>query len=128
MFGERIALVGDAARRINPLAGQGLNLGFKDVGALIEIICDARFEGLDIGATSVLQRYQEWRRFDSTVTALAIDGIDRAFSNDNNAIKPLRGAAMMLANRAGPLRRMMARQASADQAQLPRLLKGEPVW
>ena len=65
LIAGRIALVGDAARRINPLAGQGLNLGFKDVGALIEILCDARHEGLDIGSAPVLQRYQQWRRFDS---------------------------------------------------------------
>lgn len=128
MITDRIALLGDAARRINPLAGQGLNLGFKDVAALVEIMCDARYEGLDIGAATVLQRYQQWRRFDANATALAIDGIDRAFSNDSNLLKPLRGAALSVANRLSPLRKAMARQASATQDSLPKLLRGETVW
>ena len=128
MVGERVALVGDAARRINPLAGQGLNLGFKDVGALIEIMCDARHEGLDIGSPPVLQRYQQWRRFDSNSTALTMDGIDRAFSNDNPVLKPLRGLGLTLANSLSPLRKSLARQASADQSSLPKLLRGEAPW
>lgn len=128
MVKPRLALVGDAARRINPLAGQGLNLGFKDVGALIETMCEARHEGLDIGSLTVLQRYQQWRRFDSSATALTIDGIDRAFSNDNVALKPLRGLALTLAKRISPLRKSLARQASADQKSLPKLLRGEAVW
>jgi len=128
MIADRVALLGDAARRINPLAGQGLNLGFKDVAALIEIMCDARYEGLDIGAPTVLVRYQQWRRFDANATALAMDGIDRVFSNDSNALKPLRGLALSLANQVGPLRKLMARQASAGQSNLPKLLRGEPVW
>ena len=128
MIGERVALLGDAARRINPLAGQGLNLGFKDVAALIEIMCDARHEGLDIGAATVLQRYQQWRRFDANATALAMDGIDRVFSNDSNLLKPLRGLALTLANRAGPLKKIMARQASSSQTSLPKIMRGEAPW
>ena len=128
LIADRIALVGDAARRINPLAGQGLNLGFKDVGALIEIMCDARHEGLDIGSAPVLQRYQQWRRFDSNSTALAMDGIDRMFSNDNAALKPLRGLGLTLANTISPLRKALARRASSDQASLPKLLRGEALW
>lgn len=127
MVGERTALVGDAARRINPLAGQGLNLGFKDVGALLEVIVDARRVGLDIGAAAVLQRYQEWRRFDAALTAMAMDGVDRAFSNDNAAMKPLRTLALKAANAIAPVRRAMARQASADHADLPKLLRGEAL-
>ncbi len=128
MVAERLALVGDAARRINPLAGQGLNLGFKDVGALIEILCDARHEGLDIGSASVLQRYQQWRRFEANSTALAMDGIDRAFSNDNPVLKPIRGLGLSVANRIAPFRKAMARRASADQMSLPKLLHGEIPW
>ena len=128
MIGERLALVGDAARRINPLAGQGLNLGFKDVGALIEIMCDARFEGLDIGSPPVLKRYEQWRRFDANTTALAMDGIDRAFSNDNPVLKPLRGLGLTLANTFAPLRKALAQRASADQSALPKLLRGEAPW
>ena len=100
----------------------------QDVGALIEIMCDARHEGLDIGSAPVLQRYQDWRRFDATATALSMDGIDRVFSNDSNVLKPLRGLALTFANRVKPLRRAMARQASADQPSLPKLLRGEPAW
>lgn len=128
MIADRVALVGDAARRINPLAGQGLNLGFKDVGALIEIMCDARFEGLDIGSAPALDLYQQWRRFDSNSTALAMDGIDRAFSNDSPVLKPLRGIGLTVANTLAPLRKALAQRASADQASLPKLLRGETPW
>lgn len=123
MTGPRVALLGDAAHRINPLAGQGLNLGFKDVAALIDIMVEAREVGLDHGAAPSLERYQQWRRFDMTSVALFMDVIDRAFSNDNAVLKPLRGLAMTAANRIGPLRRAMARQASADQTHLPSLMQ-----
>lgn len=123
MVGPRTALLGDAARRINPLAGQGLNLGFKDVGALIDVMVEARETGLDPGSDTVLAQYQEWRRFDAAATAMAMDLIDRTFSNDNVFLKPLRGLALTAANRIAPLRRMLARQASADQDHLPSLMR-----
>lgn len=123
MVGPRTALLGDAARRINPLAGQGLNLGFKDVGALVDVMTEARETGLDPGSDAVLAQYQDWRRFDSAATAMAMDLIDRAFSNDNVFLKPLRGLALTAANRIGPLRRALARQASADQDHLPSLMR-----
>ncbi|MEQ9505606.1 MAG: FAD-dependent monooxygenase [Hyphomonas sp.] len=123
MVGPRTALLGDAARRINPLAGQGLNLGFKDVGALIDVMTEARETGLDPGSDTVLARYQDWRRFDAAATAMAMDLIDRTFSNDNAFLKPLRGLALTLANRVAPLRRVLARQASADQDHLPSLMR-----
>jgi len=123
MIAPRIALVGDAARRINPLAGQGLNLGFKDVAALIEVLEDGRYAGLDFGAMTVLERYQTWRRFDANATALALDGVDRVFSNDSAVLKPLRGLALIAAQKVGPVRKAMARQASADQASLPRRMQ-----
>ncbi|MFN4024351.1 MAG: FAD-dependent monooxygenase [Hyphomonas sp.] len=123
MVGPRIALLGDAARRINPLAGQGLNLGFKDAAALYDVICEARAVGLDPGSDTVLARYREWRRFDSAATAMAMDLIDRAFSNDNLLLKPLRALALTAANRIAPVRRALARQASADQESLPALMR-----
>jgi len=123
IIGPRTVLVGDAAHRINPLAGQGLNLGFKDVAALVDIMVEAREVGLDHGAATSVERYQEWRRFDMTSVALFMDVVDRAFSNDNAIIKPLRGLALTAANRIGPLRRAMARQASADQKSLPSLMR-----
>lgn len=124
MIAERTVLVGDAARRINPLAGQGLNLGFKDVGALVEVLSEARALGLDIGAGVTLERYEDWRRFDALSTAMFIDGVDRAFSNDSTVLKPLRGLALTAASKIGPLRRAMARQASADSPRLPKLMQG----
>lgn len=123
MTGPRTALLGDAAHRINPLAGQGLNLGFKDVGALVDVMTEARDVGLDPGADTSLLRYQQWRRFDATTTAMFMDGVDRVFSNDNAVLKPLRGLALIAASRIGPVRRAMARQASADQASLPSLMR-----
>jgi 2-octaprenyl-6-methoxyphenol hydroxylase len=123
IVGPRVVLLGDAAHRINPLAGQGLNLGFKDLAALIDIMVEAREVGLDHGAAAATERYQQARRFDMTTVALFMDAIDRAFSNDNAILKPLRGLAMTAANKIGPLRRAMARQASADQAHLPSLMR-----
>jgi 2-octaprenyl-6-methoxyphenol hydroxylase len=123
MTGPRTALLGDAARRINPLAGQGLNLGFKDVGALVDVMTDARRVGLDPGAATSLQRYQQWRRFDAATTAMFMDAVERAFSNDNAILKPLRGLALTAASKLGPVRRAMARQASADQPGLPSLMR-----
>lgn len=127
MTGPRTALLGDAARRINPLAGQGLNLGFKDVGALIDVMTEAREAGLDPGSDTVLARYAAWRRFDASMTAMAMDLIDRAFSNDNMILKPLRSLALIAAGRITPLRRAMARQASADQDHLPSLMRSPSV-
>lgn len=123
MAGPRVALLGDAARRMNPLAGQGLNLGFKDVAALYDVILEAREVGLDPGSETVLARYREWRRFDSASTALFMDGVDRTFSNDNVMLKPLRALALTAANRIAPIRQALARQASADQDHLPSLMR-----
>lgn len=123
MVAPRIALVGDAARRINPLAGQGLNLGFKDVAALVEVLEDGRHAGLDIGALTVLDNYQQWRRFDANATALGLDAIDRIFSNDNALLKPLRGAGLAIASRVPFVRKTLAGQASAQQAHLPKRMQ-----
>ncbi len=127
MIAQRTALLGDAARRINPLAGQGLNLGFKDVAALYDVILEARRTGLDPGSAPVLARYRQWRRFDALSTALFMDAVDRGFSNDNPLLKPLRALALGAAGRITPLRRMMARQASADQPGLPSLMREQPA-
>jgi 2-octaprenyl-6-methoxyphenol hydroxylase len=123
MVALRIALVGDAARRINPLAGQGLNLGFKDVAALVEVLEEGRHAGLDIGALNVLDPYQEWRRFDANATALGLDAIDRLFSNDRAVLKPLRGAGLALADKLPFIRRALAGQASAQQKDLPKRMQ-----
>ena len=126
LVGERVALIGDAARRMNPLAGQGLNSGFKDVAALAEVCAEQVRAGLDPGDALALERYQNWRRPDGLATALGLDLIDRVFSNDNALLKPLRGLALAVADRAPPLRTALARQASAAQSYLPRLMQ-EPA-
>lgn len=123
MIGPRTALIGDAAHRINPLAGQGLNLGFKDVAALVDVVREARDVGLDPGAATSLKNYEEWRRFDTNITALFMDAVDRAFANDNPVLKPLRGLALAASDKISPLRKLMARQASADQSRLPSLMR-----
>ena len=120
IIGERAVLVGDAARRINPLAGQGLNQGFRDVRALIDILPAAARIGEDIGSALVLQRYSAERRFDGTAAGLALDAVDRLFSNDLAITKPIRSLGLFAAQRISPLRRLMARYASATDLPAPR--------
>ncbi|MDP1576348.1 MAG: UbiH/UbiF/VisC/COQ6 family ubiquinone biosynthesis hydroxylase, partial [Cypionkella sp.] len=92
----RVALVGDAAHGVHPIAGQGLNLGLRDVGALAQVLIEAQRRGEDIGAADVLERYQRWRRFDSTALALGMDGVNRLFSNDNPVLRLGRDLGMGL--------------------------------
>lgn len=120
LTGPRAVLLGDAARRVNPLAGQGLNQGFRDVAALIDVIEDASRAGLDIGSQTVLDQYSQARRLEGAGSALILDGIDRLFSNDALLTKPLRGLGLMAASRIKPLRRFLARRASATEEGVPR--------
>ena len=122
--GERVALVGDAAHGVHPLAGQGLNLGLRDVGALAEVLLLARRRGEDIGAADVLQRYQAWRRFDVTALALGMDGVNRLFSNDNPLLRGVRDLGLGLVNAVPALRRGFMRQAAGLTGDVPRLLQG----
>ena len=114
--GPRTALVGDAARRVNPLAGQGLNQGFRDVAALIEIVEDTLRLGGEIGSPQMLDAYSQARRFDGAGTALLLDAIDRLFSNDHAWTKPVRSLGLMAASKISPLRRFLARKASATES------------
>lgn len=125
MTGPRAALVGDAVRRVNPLAGQGLNQGMRDVAALIEVIEDALHTGLDIGAPSVLELYSQARHFDGHGSALALDGIDRLFSNDLSITKPARTLGLLAADGIPPLRRFLAKKASATEDGAPRPMRGD---
>jgi 2-octaprenyl-6-methoxyphenol hydroxylase len=122
---DRFALAGDAAHGVHPIAGQGLNLGLKDVAALAEVVLDAARLGLDIGAVDVLKRYERWRRFDSAVMGLTMDAMNRLFSNDIAPLRAIRDLGIGIADRVGPLRRFLMRQAGGDVGKLPRLLKGE---
>ncbi len=123
----RLALVGDAAHGAHPIAGQGLNLGLRDVAALAEVLVAARRRGEDIGAADVLDRYQSWRRFDSTRLALGMDGVNWLFSNDNPALRAARDAGLGLVNRIAPLRRAFMREAAGLTGQTAKLLAGQPL-
>src|SRR5690606_16010000 len=94
----RLALVGDAAHGVHPIAGQGLNLGLRDVAALAEVWVEAARRGEDIGAADVLERYQRWRRFDATRLALGMDAVNLLFSNDNAALRLARDLGLGLVN------------------------------
>ncbi len=124
---QRLALIGDAAHAVHPLAGQGLNIGMRDVAALAEILVEGARLGLDPGTASLLQRYERWRRFDSAFSAAVMDGLNRLFSNDNTALRALRDLGLGLVDRASPLKRLLVREAAGATGEVPRLLKGERV-
>jgi 2-octaprenyl-6-methoxyphenol hydroxylase len=124
---ERFVLAGDAAHGVHPIAGQGLNLGLRDVAALAEVIVDAARLGQDIGGGTVLARYQRWRTFDNTALAGVMDGLNRLFSNDLKPVRALRTLGLGLVNEIGPLRRLFMRQAGGGMGELPRLLRGAQI-
>jgi len=127
MTGARLALVGDAAHGIHPLAGQGLNLGLRDSAALTEVLAVAARRGEDIGAAAVLARYQGWRRFDAAALALATDGFNRLFSNDNPLLRAGRDLGLGLVNTWPTLRRGLIREAAGLTGDVPRLMQGKAV-
>lgn len=120
---DRVALVGDAAHGVHPIAGQGLNAGLRDVGALVDVLSKARQQGEDIGNPLVLKRYETWRRFDATKLAVATDTFNRLFSNDNPLIRAARDLGMGMVNAAPGLRRSFMREAAGLNGQLPSLMK-----
>ncbi|SFS20366.1 UbiH/UbiF/VisC/COQ6 family ubiquinone biosynthesis hydroxylase [Yoonia litorea] len=121
---ERLALVGDAAHGVHPIAGQGLNAGLRDVAALADVLETARSRGEDIGSPQVLARYQQWRRFDTATLALATDTFNKLFSNDNPLLRTVRDIGMGLVNAAPGLRRNFIREAAGLTGDLPRLMRG----
>lgn len=127
MYAPRIALLGDAAHAVHPIAGQGLNLGLKDAAVLAEVLADALRLGEDIGSEAVLERYAKWRRFDNAALAAATDIFNRLFSNDNPLVRLARGAGMAAVNRIGPARRFFMHEAGGAVGDLPRLLRGLPL-
>jgi 2-octaprenyl-6-methoxyphenol hydroxylase len=124
---ERVALVGDAAHVIHPIAGQGLNIGLKDVAALAETIVDAMRLGLDPGAADTLARYQQWRRFDTMTMAVATDGLNRLFSNRSDSLRALRDLGLGIVDRLPGLKRMFIREAAGLSGEVPKLLRGEAL-
>jgi 2-octaprenyl-6-methoxyphenol hydroxylase len=126
-IGERLALVGDAAHVIHPIAGQGLNLGLKDVAALAEVVVDAARLGIDLGQADVLDRYQRWRRFDTMAMGLATNSLNFLFSNKSTLLRTVRDIGLGLVDRAPPLKELFIRQAAGLSGEVPRLLKGEAL-
>lgn len=124
--GERLALVGDAAHAIHPIAGQGLNMGLRDVAALTEILSAAKFLGEDLGSAQVLERYARWRRTDNLVLGVVTDGLTRVFSNKNPLLRILRSSGLGLANRITPLRKFFVQHARGTFGHLPKLLQDYP--
>ena len=123
-YGERLALLGDAAHVVHPLAGLGLNLGFKDAAALSECVMEAGSLGSDIGGAAVLEAYARWRRFDTFTTTAMMEGLNRLFANDNEALRLLRLMGLRLADRMGPLKQAIVGEASGMTGAVPRLMRG----
>jgi 2-octaprenyl-6-methoxyphenol hydroxylase len=124
---DRIALVGDAAHIIHPIAGQGLNMGLKDVAALAEVIVDAARLGLDPGSASVLERYQRWRRFDTMTMGFATDGLNRLFSNRSDVLRLFRDVGLGMVERMPALKRLFIRESAGLVGEVPKLLRGEAL-
>lgn len=126
-IGERLALVGDAAHVIHPIAGQGLNMGLKDAAALAEVIVDAARLGIDPGQAGVLERYQRWRRFDTVAMGVATNSLNMLFSNKSTLLRTVRDIGLGLVDRVPPLKSAFIRQAAGLSGEVPRLLKGEAL-
>jgi 2-octaprenyl-6-methoxyphenol hydroxylase len=124
---DRLALVGDAAHVIHPIAGQGLNMGLKDVAALAEVIVDAVRLGLDPGSLAVLDRYQRWRRFDTVAMGIATDGLNRLFSNRSDVLRLARDIGLGLVDRLPVLKHFFIREAAGLVGEVPKLLRGEAL-
>jgi 2-octaprenyl-6-methoxyphenol hydroxylase len=127
LIAPRFALIGDAAHGVHPVAGQGVNLAFRDAAALIEVIADAARLGLDIGSGPHLEIYQRWRRFDSLMSASLYDGINRIFSVDGIVLRAGRGAALGALDHVGSIKKLILAEAAGLTGELPKLARGEAV-
>ncbi len=123
----RMALIGDAAHAIHPIAGQGLNMGLRDVAAFVEILSDSMHVGLDIGSEQTLMKYQEWRRFDNASLIGVTDILNRLFSNDIGPIKTARDIGLSVVDKIPPLKNFFMSHARGTVGELPKLLRGEPL-
>jgi 2-octaprenyl-6-methoxyphenol hydroxylase len=127
LVGDRFALIGDAAHGVHPVAGQGLNLGLRDVAALTEVVADAARLGLDIGALTVLERYERWRRLDSALSATVFDALNQLFSNDWTVLRTARDFGLGLVDRMPVLKQFFVAEAAGLTGEVPKLLRGELV-
>ncbi|MCW2308729.1 ubiquinone biosynthesis hydroxylase [Rhodobium gokarnense] len=123
----RMALAGDAAHGIHPISGQGLNLGFRDIAALAEIVVETHRLGLDVGSMEVLERYQSWRRFDTWQMGVVTDVLNRLFSNDNDLVRAIRDVGLGVVDRLPGLKKMFIGEAAGMAGDVPRLLRGEAL-
>jgi 2-octaprenyl-6-methoxyphenol hydroxylase len=125
LIAERLALAGDAAHGVHPIAGQGLNLGLRDVAALTEVLAEAARLGQDLGAAIALERYQRWRRLDSAMSAATFDALNRLFANDWAVLRTARDAGLGVLDRLPALKRFLVAEAAGLTGEVPRLLRGE---
>lgn len=124
---DRLVLIGDAAHGVHPIAGQGLNLALRDVAALAEALADAARLGLDIGSAEPLERYEQWRRFDSTVSAFGFDGLNRLFSSDGTLSRAMRSFGLGIVDRMTGVKARLVSEGAGLSGELPRLLRGVPL-
>ncbi|MCH9807113.1 MAG: FAD-dependent monooxygenase [Alphaproteobacteria bacterium] len=127
LIAPRLALIGDTARGVHPIAGQGLNLGFRDVAALCEVIVDNARIGMAPSNPDGLARYERWRRFDSTVSSMAFDKLNTLFSNDSTLLRSMREAGLGLIDRIPTAKSFLVREAAGLTGEVPRLLRGEAI-
>ncbi|MEM9285803.1 MAG: UbiH/UbiF/VisC/COQ6 family ubiquinone biosynthesis hydroxylase [Pseudomonadota bacterium] len=123
LIAERMVLAGDAAHGIHPIAGQGFNLGIKDIAALVDVLTEARHAGLDIGHGTVLAEYDRWRRFDGVALSIGTDALNRLFSNNWGPLKHARGLGLGIVQRIDPLRRFFIKVSGSDLGQVPSLMQ-----
>jgi 2-octaprenyl-6-methoxyphenol hydroxylase len=124
---NRCILIGDSAHAIHPIAGQGVNLGYRDVAVLTELLVDAKRLGQDIGGSVLLTHYQQWRSFDATSMIAVTDGFNRLFSNNSPMIRHVRRAGMALFNRTEPVKSFFIETAMGMKGDLPKMLAGESL-
>jgi 2-octaprenyl-6-methoxyphenol hydroxylase len=124
---DRLALIGDAAHVIHPIAGQGLNMGLRDVAALAEAVVDGVRLGVDPGDSSILMRYQRWRRFDTMTMCVSTDGLNRLFSNRSDVLRLVRDMGLGIVERLPALKSLFIREAAGLVGDVPKLLRGESL-
>ena len=124
---RRLVLIGDASRSIHPIAGQGLNMGLRDVAALAEVLVDGYRLGLDIGNEVVLEKYNKWRRFDNTLMTAATDMLNRLFSNNIMPLRLARDVGLAIVDSAPPIKRRFMLHAMGLTGNVPKLLRGDPL-